>query len=267
MDVRDGSSVPCLRMRIRILALALGALCHLSFLAAVGTMMLALYGGMRVNTLSLPMGTALAIDLLLVLQFPILHSLMLHPSGRTFLSRLFPGELGKHLVTTTFVIAASAQLLLLFTLWTHIGSVEWRPAQPLLTAWTTLYGVSWALLALAMTNAGLGTQMGFLGWTSVFRGKAPVYRSFPRHGLYRVCRHPVYFAMALVSVTGPVWNVDHLIIAAIFVTYCVVGPRVKERRLRKQFGAAFETHMREVPFFPTPRSCWRALTAGPQPAA
>ena len=254
-------------MKIRILALALGALCHLSFFAAVGMMMFALYGGMRVNTLSLSPGAALGIDLLLVVQFPILHSLMLRPSGRTILSRLFPGELGKHLVTTTFVIAASFQLLLLFTLWAHISSFEWRPIQPLLTAWTTVYGASWVLLALAMTNAGLGTQMGFLGWTSVLRGKAPAYRSFPQHGLYRVCRHPVYFAMALVSVTGPVWNVDHLIIAAIFVTYCVVGPRVKERRLRQHFGSAFDAHMGEVPFFPTPRSCWRALTTPAQTSA
>ena len=247
-------------MKIRILALILGALCHLSFLTSVAIMMFALYGTMRVNALSLSTGTALAIDLLLVIQFPIFHSLMLRPSGRAFLSRLFPGEIGKHLVTTTFVIAASFQLLILFTLWTHIGSFEWRPAQPFLTAWTTFYGASWILLALAMTNAGLATQMGFLGWTAVFRGKAPVYRSFPKHGLYRVCRHPVYFAMALVSVSGPVWNIDHVIIAAIFVTYCVVGPRVKEKRLREHFGADFEAHIREVPFFPTPQSCWRALT-------
>jgi protein-S-isoprenylcysteine O-methyltransferase Ste14 len=254
-------------MKIRLLALSLGILCHLSFAGAVGVMMAALFGSMRISSPSLSWGAALAIDLILLLQFPLLHSLMLRPSGRAFLSRLFPGELGKHLVTTTFVIAASTQLLLLFTLWAHIGSFEWRPPQPLMMAWTTIYGASWILLAIAMTNAGLGTQMGFLGWTAVYRGKAPVYSSFPQHGLYRICRHPVYFAMALVSTTGPVWNIDHLIVATIFVTYCVVGPRVKERRLLKAFGPTFETHMRELPFFPTPRSCWRALTTRAQDAA
>jgi protein-S-isoprenylcysteine O-methyltransferase Ste14 len=185
---------------------------------------------------------------------------MLHPAGRAFLSRLFPGKIGKDLVTTTFVIAASWQLLLLFTLWSRIGPLEWRPPQPLLAAWATLYGASWVLLTIAMTNAGLATQMGFLGWTSVFRGKSPVYGSFPRHGLYRMCRHPVYFAMAMVTVSGPVWNVDHLLIASIFVTYCIVGPRLKEKRLVKAFGSSFEGHIQEVPFFPTPRSCWRAIT-------
>lgn len=254
-------------MKIRLLALSLGVLCHLSFCAAVVMMAVALFGDMRINPLSLPWAGALSVDLLLLIQFPLLHSVMLRPSGRAFLSRLFPGDLGKHLVTTTFVIAASAQLLLLFTLWTRISDFDWSPPQPLLGAWTLVYGAAWILLAIAMTNAGLGTQMGFLGWTAVYRGHVPMYRSFPQHGLYKVCRHPVYFAMALVSVTGPVWNIDHLIIALVFVTYCVVGPRMKERRLLKSFGSAFETHMKEMPFFPTPRSCWRALTRRAQASA
>jgi protein-S-isoprenylcysteine O-methyltransferase Ste14 len=254
-------------MKIRLLALSLGILCHLSFCTAVVMMAVALFGSMRISPLSLPWVGALSLDLLLLIQFPLLHSVMLRPSGRAFLSRLFPGELGKHLVTTTFVIAASTQLLLLFVLWAHIGTFEWIPPQPLLDVWTIVYGAAWLLLAVAMTNAGLGTQMGFLGWMSVYRGRAPVYRPFPQHGLYKVCRHPVYFAMALVSIAGPVWNIDHLIIATVFAAYCVIGPRVKERRLLKTFGATFETHMNEVPFFPTPRSCWRALTRRAQASA
>ncbi len=248
-------------MKIRLLALSLGTICHLSFGAAVVMMAISLFGAMQINPVSLPVLPALAINLLLVIQFPVIHSALLKPSGRALLGRLFPGEIGKHLVTTTFVIAASTQLVLLFALWAHIGSFEWRPPQPFLGAWTVVYVASWILLAIAMTNAGLGTQLGFLGWRAVYRGEAPVYKTFPQHGLYRVCRHPVYFAMALVSVSGPVWNVDHVIIAVVFVTYCVVGPRVKERRLRATFGASFEAHMREIPFFPTPRSCWRALTS------
>jgi protein-S-isoprenylcysteine O-methyltransferase Ste14 len=246
-------------MKTKILALSLGIICHLSFCAAVTVMMVALYGSMHINALTLPWGAAIAVNLLLLIQFPVLHSLMLKPSGRAFLSRLVPGETGKHLVTTTYVIAASAQLILLFTLWVHIGTFEWRPSGYLSVAWNGLYGLSWILLAIAMTNAGLGTQMGFLGWTSVYRGEKPVYKTFPQHGLYRICRHPVYFAMILVSITGPVWNIDHLIIASVFVPYCLIGPVMKERRLIRSFGASFSQHMREIPFFPTPLSCWRAL--------
>lgn len=246
-------------MKTKFLALSLGIICHLSFFAAVTVMMVALHGSMHINALSLPWGAALGLNLLLLMQFPVLHSLMLRPSGRAFLSRLVPGEIGKHLVTTTYVIAASAQLILLFTLWAHIGTSEWRPSGVLSVLWNALYGVSWILLGVAMTNAGLGTQMGFLGWTSVYRGEKPIYKSFPQHGLYRVCRHPVYFAMILVSITGPVWNIDHLIIASVFVPYCLIGPVMKERRFMRSFGPSFSQHMKEIPFFPTPRSCWSAL--------
>jgi len=208
---------------------------------------------------SLSPGSAFTLDLLLVGQFPILHTLMLRPSGRRFLSSLFPGDLGKRLVTTTFVIAASLQLLALFLLWSHIGTLEWAPSGGLLTMWTAVYISSWILLTIAMTNAGLATQLGFLGWVSVFRGQAPRYPSFPQHGLYRVCRHPVYFAMALVSCTGPIWNLDHALIASIFLAYCVLGPMAKERRLLKMFGQEFEEHRKNVPFFPTPSSCLKAF--------
>ena len=245
-------------MKTKILALILGLICHLSFCAAVSIMMVALFGTMDVGLKSMPQGASLPIDLLLLLQFPILHTLMLRPSGRRILSRLFPGELGKHLVTTTFVIAASLQLLFLFFFWCPIGSHQWAPTGITLTVWTSVYLASWILLAIAMTNAGLATQMGYLGWSAVFRGEAPKYPSFPQHGLYKVCRHPVYFAMALVSCTGPVWNLDHVIIATVFITYCIFGPMAKERRLLVTFGPKFREHLSRLPFFPTPSSCWNA---------
>ena len=74
-------------MKTKILALSLGIICHLSFCAAVTVMMVALYGSMDINARTLPWGAALAVNLLLLIQFPVLHSLMLKPSGRAFLSR------------------------------------------------------------------------------------------------------------------------------------------------------------------------------------
>ncbi len=91
--------------------------------------------------------------------------------------------------------------------------------------------------------------MGLLGWTSVLRGIAPRYPSLPTTGLYAVCRHPVYFAMALVSCIGPVWNIDHAVIAFVFTAHCVVGPVLKERRLEKHFGAEFAAYRENLPFF------------------
>ena len=236
----------------RYLALALGIACHISFLTAVLVMALWLFGGMDLGPLRFSSNMAMVCDSLLLLQFPVLHSLFLGKRGRQWLEQVVPGHLGKSLVTTTFVTFASLQLIALFLGWAPLGGFRWQPTGVALSLWSLLYGAAWVFLGVAMWHAGLGIQMGYLGWWSVWRRKPVVYGDFPSHGLYRVCRHPVYFAMALVALTGPIWTVDHAIIAAVFGLYCIVGPIVKERRYSARYGERFDQYRRSVPFFPLP---------------
>lgn len=224
-------------------------------------MAIGLHGEMQGILAPRPIGYGALWNSLILLLFPFLHSLLLSPTGRKIMASLLPGETGRHLVTTTFVTIASFQLIALFLLWSHLGGSEWRPPSELMPFWEICYGGAWALLAIAMVQAGLGIQMGLLGWTSVLRGVTPHYPSFPTTGLYTICRHPVYFAMALVSCIGPVWNIDHAVIACVFTTYCVVGPMLKERRLEEHFGAEFAAYRENIPFFPTPRSIALAICA------
>ena len=245
--------------RAKLLALVSGVVCQASFFAAVAVMAIGLHGEMIGLSNTQTAGLGAIWNLLLLFFFPALHSLLLSNKGRKVVAALLPGETGRHLVTTTFVTIASLQLIALFLLWAHLGQAEWRPPEAVRPIWEILYAASWILLATAMVQAGLGIQMGLLGWTSVLKGETPRYPSFSTGGLYTVCRHPVYFAMALVSCTGPVWNLDHAIIAAVFTTYCVIGPIFKESRLEKQFGAKFSEFKKDRPFFPTPRSLLRAL--------
>lgn len=245
--------------RAKLLALISGIICQLSFFGAVTVMAIGLHGEMRGIVTLHSIGFGATWNCIILLFFPVLHSLLLSPHGRAIVASLLPGETGRHLVTTTFVTIASLQLMALFLLWSHLGASEWRPHPTLLPLWNIFYGGAWVLLAVAMVQAGLGIQMGLLGWTSVLRGAEPRYPSFPTKGLYSICRHPVYFAMALVSCTGPVWNIDHAVIACVFTTYCVVGPILKERRLEKYFGAEFVKYRENTPFFPTPRSIVRRV--------
>lgn len=243
---------------LKAIAVSMALVCHGAFIGAVILMCSALYGGMASGPISLRGGWAVLFDFALIIQFPVLHSLCLRPAGRGLLTSLFPGKLGRQLVTTTFVAIASVQLLALFGFWCHLGAREWSPTGTLLSIWQSIYVLSWILLGVSMVNAGLGIQMGYKGWVSVVRGQEPIYAPFPQGGLYKVCRHPVYFAMALVSCTGPVWNLDHAIVSSIFVAYCIVGPMIKDRRFIKMYGDAFVAFKERVPFFPTPASCWEA---------
>jgi protein-S-isoprenylcysteine O-methyltransferase Ste14 len=244
----DAPALPFDR-RQRALAVGLGAANHALFGLGVGSMMLGLHSGMQTGLGPLRGPAAWLANLALALHFPFLHSYLLTPAGRARLARLVPGGLGRELATTTYAMAASLQLLVVFGLWSPSGVVWWEPAGALRTAFDAAFAASWLLLAKAMWDAGLDVQSGSLGWLSVARGRRPAYGPFPQHGLFRLCRQPVYLAFALTLWTGAVWTPDHLAVALVWTAYCALGARVKERRYLAAFGDEFRAYQRRVGFW------------------
>ncbi len=236
--------------RDRLVALFYGVACHLSFLAGVAAMVFALHEGLRSGLGPFTGWAAVAANAALVLQFPLLHSLLLSKRGRPWLAKLAPASLARPLGTTLFATFASLQLLAVFSLWSPSGVVLFEPSGALQIAFQVAYGLSWVLVVKTMGDAGLGTQLGYLGWFAVARGKQPSYASFPREKSFSVCRQPIYLAFALTLWTGPVWTPDHLAVALVWTGYCVVGPILKERRYGEHYGEDFRRYQAEVPFFP-----------------
>ena len=166
----------------RRIALAWGIACHLSFAAGVAAMIAGLWSGMTIGLGPFRGGSAFAFDVLLLAQFPILHSILLSSRGRRWIARLAPLDLGPSLATTTFATIASWQLLATFLLWSPIGSIwsaagsssgeswRWSPHGSALIAMSAVYAASWLLLLKTMSDAGLGVQTGYLGWGAVRRG-------------------------------------------------------------------------------------------------
>ena len=187
----------------RVIAVVYGMCCHILFVLGVGTMMVAMAFGMSRcrGTLS-PPWRELA-DGALLLQFPLLHSALLSRRGRSVLGRLAPSDLGGRLSTTTYATIASVQVGLLFLLWTPSGIVWWQATGPWLVATLVLYTAAWLLLLKSIVDAGFPLQVGLLGWWAVARGRKPVSPPMPRHGLFRLCRQPIYVAFALTLWTVP----------------------------------------------------------------
>ena len=166
----------------------------------------------------------------LILQFPLAHSVLLTgPGGRT-LARLIPGPHGRTLATTTYAIIASAQLLALFALWTPSGIVWWRAEGAVFWVVTATYSASWLILLKASFDAGAEVQSGALGWMSLLARIRPVFPDMQTQGLFRLIRQPIYVAFALTLWTVPVWTPDQLALAISFTAYCLLAPRLKERR-------------------------------------
>ena len=107
-------------------ALALGFICHSTFAIAILAMIIAMFFGLSESLGTVPWPWAILVNIALIAQFPVVHSVLLTARGGRLLSRLIPGPHGATLATTTYAIIASAQLLGLFALWTPSGIVWWR---------------------------------------------------------------------------------------------------------------------------------------------
>ncbi|MCA9791487.1 MAG: isoprenylcysteine carboxylmethyltransferase family protein [Candidatus Eremiobacteraeota bacterium] len=233
----------------RRLALGYAIACHGLFAGGVAAMVFSMYHGLSRGPLHLRQPWSWMLDLLLLAQFPLVHSFLLSSGGRGWLNRLAPRGLGATLATTSYVVVASLQLLSLFVLWSPSGQILWQAQGEVRLLLTVFYALSWMLVARAMTDAGLGIQLGWLGWKALYDGQSPRYGGMPRQGLFRYTRQPIYLAFCLTLWTVPTWTPDQLVLALWFSAYCLLGPLLKERRYRQRYGREFEEYSREVPYF------------------
>ncbi len=238
----------------RALAVGYGVACHALFALGVATMIAAMLFGMSRSLGAVPSPWWPLANAVLLLQFPLAHSLLLGAAGARVLKRLAPSRIAGRLSTTTYVIVASAQVLALFALWTPSGVVWWQAEGAALWLLLLLYAASWLLLLRSILDAGISVQVGSLGWWSVARNRALRFPPMPTAGLFRIVRQPIYVSFALTLWTVPIWTPDQLAVALTLTAYCVLAPVLKERRFRNRFGEAFEAYARRVPYWlPWPR--------------
>ena len=230
------------------IAMLYGTLCHVIFTLSVLAMVGAMFFGMSESFGRVPMPWSILVNILLIVQFPIMHSFLLTSMGRKFLAKLAPLGHGLTLVTTTYAIIASIQLLALFTLWTPSDIIWWRAEGSAFVLICAMYTLSWLLLMWASFSAGAEVQSGALGWMSLIQKISPVFPDMPTTGLFRVIRQPIYVAFALTTWTVPVWTPDQLILAVVLTTYCLVAPLLKERRFERKYGDRFVAYKRCVPY-------------------
>ncbi|MEL7471571.1 MAG: isoprenylcysteine carboxylmethyltransferase family protein [Pseudomonadota bacterium] len=230
------------------LAMTMGILCHVVFALAVLSMIGAMFFGMSQSLGSVPWPWALVANAALIVQFPLAHSLLLTGAGGRFLTSLVPGPHGQTLATTTYAVIASLQLLALFALWTPSGVIWWQAEGATFWLICAAYAAAWMLLGKASFDAGAEVQSGALGWMSLAARIRPVFPDMPTEGLFRIVRQPIYVAFALTLWTVPVWTPDQLAIAISYTAYCLLAPRLKERRFAARYGDRFHRYRADVPY-------------------
>jgi len=229
-------------------ALMFGLLTHITFAIAVGVIVVGLYSGLSTGRGTFQSWTAALFNTLLIVQFPVAHSFLLRKRGRALLARLAPYGIGRDLAPTTFTLIASLQLLATFMLWSPSEVVVRGSSGVEFRVFQFLFAASWIFLLKALFDSGLAVQTGYIGWSSVVKGKKPEYGGFPKRRLFRFIRHPVYLGLAFVLWTAPVKTLDGVVLASVWTVYCLAGPLFKEQRFRRWYGEQYARYRAAVPY-------------------
>jgi len=175
-----------------------------------------------------PWQTALMMDLMLLILFALQHSIMARPPFKRVLTCVIPEVIER----STYVLASSVALLLLFWQWLPLGgtvwSVESQPAKALLYGG---YALGWVLLLFATFVIN---HFDLFGLRQVWRhllAKPQFDLKFTTPLLYRVVRHPLYVGWLCIFWFTPAMTVTHLVFALAMTVYILIAIRFEERDL------------------------------------
>jgi protein-S-isoprenylcysteine O-methyltransferase Ste14 len=201
------------------------------------------------STPTAPFGTALLIDIGLLGLFAVQHSVMARPWFKRALLRVAPTAAER----STYVLASSLALILLFWQWSPLGGVVWDIQDS--TGRAAMYGAfafGW-LLVLATTF--LINHFDLFGLRQVWlylRGHEYRPLHFVTPGPYRLVRHPLYLGWLLAFWATPTMTVTHLLFAVMTTGYILVAIQFEERDLTEAHPEYAEYKRRVPMIIPVP---------------
>ncbi|WP_433360151.1 methanethiol S-methyltransferase [Actinoplanes sp. CA-142083] len=193
-----------------------------------------------------PAWQAILVDLALLGAFAGQHTVMARPWFKSRWTRIIPPSVER----STFVLAATALLILLLWLWQPLPTSVWTvgPGWARALLWT-LYLAGWGFLFFA-TFA--------LGHFDLFGVRQALSRKysepeFREPSVYRYVQHPIMVGFLIAFWAAPDMSAGRLLFAGASTAYIMVGVRFEEHDLKQQLGAPYADYAARVPrFIPRP---------------
>ncbi len=186
---------------------------------------------------------AVIVNVLLMTLFALQHSVMARKSFKAWWTQFVP----KPIERSTYVLAASLVLDLLFWQWRPIPAVVWQIANPqaaLAVTAVSLFG--WVIV---FTSTFLINHFELFGLHQVANnlvGREMTEPRFKTPVLYKLVRHPIYLGFIIAFWAAPTMTAGHLLFAAVTTAYIFVGIFLEERDLVALFGDEYRRYRERV---------------------
>ena len=185
----------------------------------------------------------LSVDFALLTLFAVQHSVMARPAFKRWWTRYVPVSIER----STYVLLASAVLIVLFWQWRPILAPVWMVTNDVTAA--LLQSFFWLGWGIVLLSTFLINHFELFGLRQVFArllGRSIPAAAFRTPFLYQYTRHPLYLGFLIAFWSAPTMSVGHLLFAAGASMYILLGIFLEERDLMDAFGDRYRRYRQEV---------------------
>lgn len=187
---------------------------------------------------------SLMINLGLLGLFAIQHTVMARPSFKRWWSKIVPVQLER----STYVLAASLFLLLLYWQWRPMPDVIWSVDNP--TGKAVLFSLFWLGWGTVLFSSFIINHFDLFGLRQVWfhlTNQDYQHVRFQTKSLYLYIRHPLMLGIIIGVWSTPHMTTGHLLFAASITAYILIGIQFEERTLVQFHGKEYENYRHRVP--------------------
>ena len=232
----------------RVLLMTIALVCYLAFFVAFVYLV-----GFVGNLPGLPRtvdagpvaetGTAILIDLGLIVLFGLQHSVMARRGFKAAWTRIVPVPIERSI----FCLASALVLGVMYYFWRPLPAIVWdaQPSWARTLLWA-LFGLGWVIVFISTWLINHFELFGLAqAWRHLRGVNAPGMR-FHTPAFYRAVRHPIYAGFILAFWAIPTMTAGHLLLSAGLSAYILIGIRYEERDLVVSFGQQYVEYRARV---------------------
>jgi protein-S-isoprenylcysteine O-methyltransferase Ste14 len=191
-----------------------------------------------------PLGTAIAINAALLALFAVQHSVMARKWFKDAWTRIIPQPAER----STYVLASSLAMILLFWAWRPMGGTVWMVENPVAQALLYAgFAFGWLLVLVCTFLIDHFDLFGLRQVWFYLRGKPYTLPRFVTPAPYRLVRHPLYLGWLISFWVTPTMTVAHLFFAVMTSAYILIAIQFEEHDLVREHGESYEDYRRRVP--------------------